>query len=298
MHQSFLNFAGYRYFWVSLILTVSAIVAYIWHQPFEGPNGGSWLGYTLGIISALLILWLMLLGIRKRSYNKGIGTLKGWLSGHVYLGTTLIILATLHCGFQFGWNIHTAAYSLMIIVIVSGLYGLFAYMRYPTAMTHNRANTSREMMMEEIAELDQECLKLSDGLNPKVHQMIVKSIENTRLGGSVWAQLRSNDVAQQALDKTKLMLDEMTNKQVRPETAEMPTMFAMVDYLASTGGRDTELLRQLIDQLTRKKTLASRVARDIQYQALMEIWLYLHVPLSFGLLAALIAHVVSVYFYW
>jgi hypothetical protein len=32
--------------------------------------------------------------------------------------------------------------------------------------------------------------------------------------------------------------------------------------------------------------------------ALMEIWLYLHVPLSFALLAALTAHIVSVLFYW
>jgi hypothetical protein len=36
----------------------------------------------------------------------------------------------------------------------------------------------------------------------------------------------------------------------------------------------------------------------MQYQAMMEIWLYVHVPLSFALLAALIAHIVSSFFYW
>ena len=77
-------------------------------------------------------------------------------------------------------------------------------------------------------------------------------------------------------------------------------MFAMVDFLAGGGGNDqqSEALRKLIDLLTRKKTLATRVARDIQFQALMEIWLYLHVPLSFALLAALTAHIFSVLFYW
>jgi len=77
-------------------------------------------------------------------------------------------------------------------------------------------------------------------------------------------------------------------------------MFAMVDFLSSETSSDkqAEALRKLIDLLTRKKTLASRVARDIQLQALMEIWLYVHVPLSIGLLAALTAHIVSVFFYW
>jgi hypothetical protein len=50
--------------------------------------------------------------------------------------------------------------------------------------------------------------------------------------------------------------------------------------------------------ISRKKRLATRVARDIQYQAMMEIWLYFHVPISFALLAALIGHIVSSFFYW
>ena len=33
-------------------------------------------------------------------------------------------------------------------------------------------------------------------------------------------------------------------------------------------------------------------------KAFLDIWLYFHVPLSFALLAALIAHIVSVFFYW
>ena len=33
-------------------------------------------------------------------------------------------------------------------------------------------------------------------------------------------------------------------------------------------------------------------------KAIMEIWLYFHVPLSIALLAALIGHIISVFFYW
>jgi hypothetical protein len=31
---------------------------------------------------------------------------------------------------------------------------------------------------------------------------------------------------------------------------------------------------------------------------MMDIWLYFHVPLSFALLAALLAHVVAVFYLW
>jgi hypothetical protein len=32
--------------------------------------------------------------------------------------------------------------------------------------------------------------------------------------------------------------------------------------------------------------------------AIQEVWLFFHVPMSFGLIAALIAHIVSVFLYW
>ena len=43
----------------------------------------------------------------------------------------------------------------------TGFFGIFVYLRYPTLMTRNRASTSRGAMLEEIAELDDECLKLA-----------------------------------------------------------------------------------------------------------------------------------------
>ena len=77
------------------------------------------------------------------------------------------------------------------------------------------------------------------------------------------------------------------------------TILAMVDFLAGRADdKQSEALRKLIDMLSRKRSLATRVARDIQYQAIMEIWLYIHVPLSVTLLGALTGHIISVFFYW
>ncbi len=294
MHDSFLTHRGYRYLWFTLILLLGCVVAYLWHAPVGRPNGGTWLGYTLGGLGAALILWLTLYGYRKRTFNNRAGTVRGWLSAHVYLGTALVLIATLHSGFQFGWNIHTLAYALMVAVVLSGFFGVYAYLRFPTLMTRNRASTSRGAMLEEIAELDEESLRVADKIGPKVHAMVVRSIANTRIGGGVRDQLAARDGSQDAIQKTK----EMIKNWDRRDTAEMPTMFAMVDFLVGAGGQEAEKLRQLLDLLSRKKALTSRVIKDIQYQALMDVWLYFHVPLSFALLAALTAHVVSVFFYW
>jgi hypothetical protein len=302
MHDSFLTHARKLWLWVALIVLSGSLLAYVWHDPIGPANGGTWLGYTLGTIGALLIIWLMLFGVRKRTYANRVGSVRGWLSAHVYLGTALILIALLHSGFQFGWNLHTLALVLMLAVIFSGFFGVFAYLRYPALMTRNRDSASRDAMLEEIADIDQNALALADGIDRRIHAIVLRSIENTRLGGGVWALLTAHDSSDLALAQARQMLDkrEIEGKDAaKLSTREMPTMFAMVDFLAGNADdKQAEALRKLIDLLSRKKSLAGRVARDIQLQSLMEIWLYFHVPLSFALLAALSAHIIVVFFYW
>jgi hypothetical protein len=186
----------------------------------------------------------------------------------------------------------------MLVVIFSGFFGVYVYLRYPNLMTRNRDSATRTAMLDEVAEIDQNALALADGIDPKIHAVVLRSIQNTRLGGGVWTQLRARDGSDIALDSLHASLAER-DKRSEMKTTEMPTMFAMVDFLAGRAtDKQGEAMRSLIDLISRKKGLATKVARDMQYQAMMEIWLYIHVPLSFALLAALIAHIVSSFFYW
>jgi len=57
-------------------------------------------------------------------------------------------------------------------------------------------------------------------------------------------------------------------------------------------------LQGLIDLISQKRSLAHRLREDIRMQSLMRVWLYLHIPLTFMLLAALTAHIASVFIYW
>jgi hypothetical protein len=276
-HESFLVHSRFRYLKLAVLLSLASLVAYLAYEPRGGVhNGGTWLGYTLGTIGALLIVWLMLLGLRKRRYGPGAFSLKGWLSAHVYLGLALTLVATLHAAFQVGWNIHTLAYALMLVVIASGVWGIVVYRRIPRLMTVNRGGQTFPELTREIVGLDAEAADLALGLGDEYAEEIRRAREETRLGGGVFRQLSGED---RRCGTTRALAN------VRGMARRLPP------ELADRGAA-------LLVALGRKQELLRRARKDIRYKATMDLWLYVHVPLSFALLAALTAHVVSVFFYW
>lgn len=275
-HQSILAYANFRWLKLTAVLLAACIAAYVWHEPARVPNGGTWLGYALGTIGALVILWLLWFGVRKRRYASTSGLLLGWLSAHVYLGTALAVIATLHAGFQVGWNVHTLAYALMLAVIVSGFFGVYAYLRYPRLMTDNLGEETLASLLIKIADLDRQARTLALDLPDSVNQLVLAAAQGTRVGGSWLAQLSGRDSA-------------------------CPTDAAIVGVQVvgkSLRGNEARVNQQLYTVLLRKQELVARSRRDVAYKARVDLWLYVHVPLSVALLAALVAHVVSVFFYW
>ncbi len=134
LHEGFLRHAGYRWAKISGGLSLLVVVSYLLIDVTPRHNGGSWYGYALGTIGVGLILWLTALGYRKRRMTTGRWSLKAWTSAHVWLGLSLIVIGTMHTGFQLGWNVHTLAWVLMMLVILSGLFGVWAYATLPPAL--------------------------------------------------------------------------------------------------------------------------------------------------------------------
>lgn len=50
--------------------------------------------------------------------------------------------------------------------------------------------------------------------------------------------------------------------------------------------------------LIRRKAQLDRLRRQTRLKSLLEIWLHLHIPATTALIAALTAHIVSVFYYW
>jgi hypothetical protein len=277
-HEGFLRHKHFLFAQIATALCVVAVGVYFVtaNALQEPPSGGSWIGYTLGTISAGLIVWLACLGIRKRVITAGHYSLKAWVSAHVYLGLSLTVLATLHTGFQFGWNVHTLAYALMMLVIASGALGIWAYATLPQRLHGNRGETTRKQMIEAIESLDRQMHDAAQPLDRAGAEAARQSIEDTDLGGGFLKRLANS-------------YGDCANKRAAAKLRALP---------ASSSAVQAEAITKLEGLMQQKAEVLGLARRQMQITAFLEGWLFVHIPATFALLAALTAHIVSVFTYW
>ncbi len=315
-YLNFLEYRSFRYLkWAGAIVGF-ALLAYWAFRLFGGASyGGTWFGYVLGLVSLVMVLVLAWYGVRKRrtpmapdrrradrrrmmlmagvpeskrrgsdrrsqssggSWRNG-GTLQGWLSAHAYFGTALLVIVSLHSGFRFGWNVQTLAYLLVLVVLGSGIYGVFAYLRYPRLITENIGGDTMQGLLLRIAELDEMARIRALGLPDKVNALVTMARTETRIGGNFFQQLcakRQYCPTELALRELRLLGQEFVS------------------------GDQPQLMRDLHLVLVQKQQLVQKARKDIYLNARLRSWLYLHTPLSVALLAAIFAHVMTILVYW
>jgi hypothetical protein len=280
-----------------------------------GGYGGTFYGYVLGILCAVIVFVLMWYGIRKRraprlaerrartrrrqildaamtapsrrsSERRKLaaeehwrfgGSMQGWLSAHVYLGIALLVLASLHSGLRFAWNLHSLTYLLVVLVVVSGLYGTYACIRFPRRFAENLREGSLEDVLLQIAELDELARNRALALPDEVNGLVTESRRNTRIGGTFLQQLIGTQ-ADCPTDKAVQRAQELGRELV--------------------AGNQPQLMRDLYPILLQRQKLVAIARRDISLNARMQLWQYFHAPLAISLIAALMAHVATILIYW
>ena len=273
-HESFLVHQRMRWAKIAGILSLTVFIGYLLIDQQPRPNGGSWYGYTLGTVGLALIVWLSLLGVRKRRMTQGHWSLKAWTSTHVYLGLSLIVIGTLHTGFQLGWNVHTLAWALMMLVIVSGLYGIAAYAILPSQLSSNRKQMTREQMIEAIDAIDRQLESAAQPLDRAKSDLVIAALEQSIFAGGFWSRLSGK----------------------YPHFATNAALKGLPDNFRSG---DHNLAEDRVRALLRRRAAQlQQIRRHLQIKARLEIWLFIHIPATIALLAALFAHVVSVFYYW
>jgi hypothetical protein len=291
IHGGLLNRDGARWLWWTLALLAACAALYATQRATTPPNGGTWQGYVLGTLGALLILWLALLGIRKRRYGAGWGSTAAWTSAHVYLGSALLVIATLHSAAQLGWNVHSLAYLLVWIVVLSGMFGTWAYLVLPRRLAALRGGGTRSDLFAQLLGIDRQVRELADRAGgTDIATAMISAVERTSIGGGVLAQLFSRDAS-----------TYLPREGAAPEpNADQRALIAQLANRAPRADKRQEaaLLQEALVLASRRQSLLRMIRGDIRLQGWLRAWLYLHVPVTLALLLALAIHVLSTFFYW
>ncbi len=131
------------------ILTLSAFlyVLYALEAP-QGPRGGSAVGLTFGVIGFVFMLFAALLGARKRVPTWRVGRAQAWMRGHLWLGFLALPMILFHGGFHFGGTLTRVLMWLLIITVLSGVFGAALQHYVPRVMT---ADVPLETIYDEIS---------------------------------------------------------------------------------------------------------------------------------------------------
>jgi hypothetical protein len=201
----------------------------------------------------------------------------------------------LHSGFQYGANIHTLALLLMVLVIASGLYGVFVYMKYPTRLSHNRGGVNRSELLDQLEDIDNRSRRVAVELDVQFQEVVASGIRRTQLGGSIWGKLRGQD-------RSQIMLPVSSGGKHSSVTSNAGQE-AVLDWLAEQQSRSSDAalagtISELSALIRNKRKLLKQLGEEFRLQATLEIWLYVHVPLTVALLVAVFAHILTVFIYW
>lgn len=294
MYQNLLRYGGGRYAWYALLILLCATIVFVSQPQVPGASGSTWQGYVLGGLSLVLVYWLAALGIRKRRYASA-GLLQRWVSAHVYIGLVVVIVVLLHSGAELGWNVHGLAFVLLVITVLSGIFGCIVYLVVPGRLAEVRNGGQREMLFAELAQLNAACLSAAQQCTPATELAVQSSLSGTQIGGGVIAQLF-------ALDRSTAVISWDT-----PDAAQVPEknfgQQLLLEYLAAEAPDartdvEVRVLTELVSIVARRQEVLRRVRQDVQLQGWLQFWLYLHIPTTVALLVALVIHVVVVFFHW
>ncbi|HEV7784639.1 MAG TPA: hypothetical protein VGQ28_04825 [Thermoanaerobaculia bacterium] len=262
-----------RAFWVLLLLLVASYFYYDFRTGFT--HGGSRGGIVYGALGTLAILILLYFGVRKRSYRSTWGTLEGWLQCHLYLGLLSAVLILFHTGFRFHDKVAIAAFMVLLAVVASGFWGAVVYTGVPRRLTEVEGDLAPAAMAEQLEQLGRTMARLATGRSApfqKVCTGLLAEMVPERLAG--W----------------KLLFGGRSRKggdAATPWAAE----------LARVPAGEQDELRQLLVLARQRRELHQRLLVQQRYRNQLEVWLYLHLPLSLALVALVAAHLIAVFFF-
>jgi hypothetical protein len=311
-----------HWFWATVSILILVIGGYYYYQESlrsdGAPSGSSPTGFVLGCIAAGICLFEFLIWPRKilRSWRL-LGAAKHWMRAHLWFGAIAFPLALMHSGFRFGGEHNTSLMVVLLLVVVSGVFGLVVQNIVPRLMTnlipaetiHSQidhvasqyAQDAGRLVADVCGELP-ESLADQDDVDTSGERMVVigavrnKGALKGRTVSPTQAPRRVANTAEilTAFDKTifQYLVEGKASGNQLSSPAVTSSFFGQLRQSVNT------LSHPVVDELER--LCEQRRQFDVQKQ--MHRWLHgwttIHIGLSVALMILLISHVVTSLRYW
>jgi hypothetical protein len=250
------------------------------------PYGGTVAGLTLGIVAFALMVFSALLGLRKRFLGLRIGRLHQWMRGHLWLGLLTVPMVLLHAGFQGGGPLTYVLMILTIVVGVSGLVGAVLQHILPRMLT-------REVPLETVFE---QIPHIREQMREEGEKLVAAAMAPPKVAKAAAADGGVATATAPPLNASMQPLENFWETQLAPFLIEPDG-----DSMLASGVGSEAAFRRLRTMLPADVHPAvasleglAEEARQLQRQQMIHYWLhgwlFLHVPLSYALLALATLH--------
>jgi hypothetical protein len=276
------------------VFTVSLIVYVIYvRTSITGPRGGSVMGLIFGSVGLGLMLFATLLGLRKKFPVWRIGRAQTWMRGHLWLGLLSYPLILFHGGFSWGGPLTSAMMWIFTVVIVSGLIGATLQHFMPRLITQR---VPMETIYDQIDRVQAQLLEEADDLVASIEEIAAKiGLYVAAAANTAIAVKQAGTAPEQALEE----LRSVYSGSIRPFLSERGAyrnalyarknakgMFLRLRKLTPEG------LRDVVDDLENICEEKRDLDRQSRLHRILHGWLFVHVPLSFALVALGFVHAI------
>ena len=227
---------------------------------------------ALGFVGAGIILFLSTFRIRRLVYTKKIGSMDGWRQAHLYLGLLCAFIILIHSEFRVTGPFGIIMAVLFIFSVATGILGSVLYRVVPVWLSKHGVDA---LEMDKRRKDPSEYIKDAEAI-----------IENS-----------SKEFV------------EYFNNQVRPRFVYSPSALS---YLLRDETDITNARKKIFDQLKldapklEKQTVvilenlySERDAMEYKWARLQTLrwWILIHAPATAALLATIVFHIASVFYY-
>jgi hypothetical protein len=286
-------------------------VAYALRAP-EGPRGGSALGLTFGVIGFAFMIFAALLGARKRVPTWRLGRAQAWMRGHLWLGLLSLPVILFHGGFHFGGILTSVLMWLLMITVVSGVFGAALQHFVPRVMTtdvkletiYDEIGNVQKLLREEAdRSVEAICGPLGLGKLAKEEVQRAGGFGTTRAmptaasgGGTAVAAAAETAVLTEEeraplrkfyLGEMRPFLEEPRKNRGRLKDADKAhgAFSGLRTLMPPSAGATLQDLEDICDE-------ARQLVRQEQLHHLLHGWLLVHIPLSLALILLGAVHAV------